>query len=182
MKKEDDDSNVSFSYTLNSTNFKKNIHFGLQEQNNSFFAETFADDDGWNNDQDDSEIYDDQRMENCRVVVESIKVNVKDQSPKRKTTTKRKPPAKRKSKVTAKRKKGGDDPESDVKVEVSPTLITESVEETPVDDLKPELDPVTGEIVMPPMAVNSQENKPNRKRDRTKGPKVKKEKKPYVRK
>lgn len=111
-------------------------------------------------------------------------VNVKEQSPKRKPTAKRKPPAKRKSKVTAKRKKAGDDPETvdDIKVEITPTSLTESLAETSIDDLKPELDPVTGEIVIPVLAVDSQENKPNRKRDRTKGQKVKKEKKPYVRK
>lgn len=110
--------------------------------------------------------------------------NVKAQSPKRKPTTKRKPPAKRKSKVAAKRKTGSEDPESadDVKIEITTTPLNESVAETSVDDLKPELDPVTGEIVIPSPAVDPQENKPNRKRDRTKGPKVKKEKKPYVRK
>lgn len=110
-----------------------------------------------------------------------MSVNVRKQSPKRKPTTKRKPPAKRKSNVAAKRKKAGDDSETvdEVKVEVTPTP-TESVTEASVDDLKPELDPVTGEIVMP--VVDVQENKPNRKRDRTKGTKVKKEKKPYVRK
>lgn len=69
----------------------------------------------------------------------------------------------------------------DVKVDVNAVVLAESATETSVDELKPELDPVTGEIVMPTVA-DSQENKPNRKRDRTKGPKVKKEKKPYVRK
>lgn len=160
--------------------------FGSQDQNNSFFADTFADDDddGWDHDQDDNENYDDQKMGNCRVVVKPMTVNVKEQSPKRKPTTKRKPPSKRKSKVAAKRKKAGDDPEAVdvIKVEITPTPLTESLAETSVDDLKPELDPVTGEIVIPTLAVDSQENKPNRKRDRTKGPKVKKEKKPYVRK
>lgn len=126
-------------------------------------------------------------MDNCRVVVESMPVNVKEQSPKRKPTTKRKPPAKRKSKVAAKTKKGKsedyceeEDSVDDVKIEIGSAALTESISETSVDDLKPQLDPITGEIVMP--AVESQENKPNRKRDRTKGPKVKKEKKPYVRK
>lgn len=122
-------------------------------------------------------------MGNCRVVVEPM-ANVKQASPKRKPTTKRKPPAKRKSKVAVKRKKVNEDPETvdDVKVELNPTTLTESVADTFVDDLKPELDPVTGEIVMPTLPADPQENKPNRKRDRTKGPKVKKEKKPYVRK
>lgn len=118
-------------------------------------------------------------MTNCRVVVESMKTP----SPKRKPTTKRKPPVKRKSKVAAKRKKGNEETETvdDVKIEVIPTTLTETAD-TSVDDLKPELDPVTGEIVTPSLPASSQEHKPNRKRDRTKGPKVKKEKKPYVRK
>lgn len=119
-------------------------------------------------------------MSNCRVVVESIKTA----SPKRKPTTKRKPPAKRKSKVAAKRKKVHEEPDTvdDIKIEVMATTLTETVADTSLDDLKPELDPVTGEIVIPSLPASSQENKPNRKRDRTKGPKVKKEKKPYVRK
>lgn len=123
-------------------------------------------------------------MGNCRVVVEPMMTDANEQSPKRKPTTKRKPPAKRKSKVAAKRKKGSEDPESadDVKTEIATTPLNESIAEASVDDLKPELDPVTGEIVTPSSTVDPQENKPNRKRDRTKGPKVKKEKKPYVRK
>lgn len=119
-------------------------------------------------------------MDNCKVVVEAMPVNVKEQ-PKRKPTAKRKPPAKRKSKAAPRTQKGSEEPETvdDVKIDVDSIPLTESAAEASVDDLKPELDPVTGEIVTPALA---QENKPNRKRDRTKGPKVKKEKKPYVRK
>jgi len=159
VKKEDDDSN---------------------DQNSTFFADSFADDDGWDHDQDDGDNYSDQKMGNCRVVVEPMK----QPSPKRKPTTKRKPPAKRKSKVAAKRKKGTEEPETvdNAKSEMDSSTLNTLEAVAPADDLKPELDPVTGEIVLPSLPVHSQENKPNRKRDRTKGPKVKKEKKPYVRK
>lgn len=120
-------------------------------------------------------------MGNCRVVVEPM--DAKQSSPKRKPPTKRKPPAKRKSKVAAKRKKGGEPSEivDDCKAEMDATTLTTS-EVSFTDDLKPELDPVTGEIVMPSLPIDAEENKTNRKRDRTKGLKVKKEKKPYVRK
>lgn len=114
-------------------------------------------------------------MDNC-VIVEPITVP----STRRKAPTKRKPPAKRKTRVSTKRKKGTEDAETveDIKIEINATSLNDSVAETSVDELKPILDPVTGEIVTP-AAVDSQEDKPNRKRDRTK---VKKEKKPYVRK
>ncbi|XP_037024767.1 zinc finger protein 62 homolog isoform X8 [Bradysia coprophila] len=167
---------------LNFNNVKNEGDDDSSDHHNTFFADTFGDDDGW--DQDESENYVDPKDGNCQIVVEPI-VNTNSRTSTRKPPAKRKAPAKRKSKATAKRKIAAvEDQETteDIKVEINAAALAESAAETSVDELKPELDPVTGEIVMPTVAVDSQVNKSNRKRDRTKGPKVKKEKKPYVRK
>ncbi|KAG4072617.1 hypothetical protein HA402_004706 [Bradysia odoriphaga] len=167
---------------LNFNNVKNEGDDDSNDHNNTFFADTFGDDDGW--DQDESENYVDPKEGNCQIVVEPI-VNTNNQTSKRKPPAKRKAPAKRKSKATAKRKIAAVEEQEtteDIKVEINAATLAEAAADTSVDELKPELDPVTGEIVMPTVAVDSQVNKSNRKRDRTKGPKVKKEKKPYVRK
>lgn len=122
-------------------------------------------------------------MDNCRVIVEPLMVKIDPPSHKKRSPSKRKSPAKRTSKVTAKRKRKSEDAETtnDVIDEVDTTTLIPPTAIS-ADDTKPEIDQVTGEIIAPSLSSGVQETKQKRKRDRTKGPKVKKEKKPYVRK